>query len=134
PDGVNWLVALMFVVFVGDTGAYFGGKLFGKKKLMPSISPKKTVEGAISGALCSSLFGACYFHFVIPNVPLWVSALSCLLIALVAQCGDLFVSLIKRVAEVKDSGRIMPGHGGFLDRLDGVYIACPLIYGLSTLF
>jgi phosphatidate cytidylyltransferase len=132
PLGVNWFTALMIVVLVGDTGAYFGGKFFGHKKLIPSISPKKTVEGAIVGAACSSAFGALYFAYFLPSIPVWAAALSCLAMGLVAQCGDLFVSLIKRVADVKDSGRIMPGHGGFLDRLDGVYISSPLIFALAS--
>ncbi|NQZ01600.1 MAG: phosphatidate cytidylyltransferase [Bdellovibrionales bacterium] len=131
PNGALWFTALLVVVPAGDTGAYFGGRFFGNRKLMPSISPKKTIEGAIAGAACSSLFGALYFYYFLPEVAPWAAALACLVTGVVAQCGDLFVSLIKRVAEVKDSGKIMPGHGGFLDRLDGIYIAAPLIYALA---
>jgi len=130
--GVAWFSALLVVVFAGDTGAYFGGKFLGKRKLMPSVSPKKTVEGAFFGALSSGIIGGAHFYFFIPNVNPLGAGLFCVCTGLVAQCGDLIISLVKRVADVKDSGKIMPGHGGFLDRLDGVFIAAPLVHAFAV--
>lgn len=131
PYGIQWFFALLVVVFLGDTFAYFGGSLFGKHKLMPAISPKKTVEGAIGGALGSIISGVIFASFFLPQVPkLWMAGL-CLLVAFVAQSGDLFASLLKRVAQVKDSGQIMPGHGGLLDRLDGIFFSAPVIYAFA---
>ena len=98
---------------------------------MPSISPKKTVEGAFFGALASGLLGGLHFYHFIPKVNPGLAIGFCVCVGLIAQCGDLIVSLVKRVADVKDSGKIMPGHGGFLDRLDGVFIASPLIHAFA---
>lgn len=132
-NGLIWFYSLAVIVFSGDTLAYFGGRLFGKRKIYPQISPKKTVEGCISGALGSTFLGAGYFYWLLPGIPLYVTLPFCLVCGLVAQSGDLFVSLIKRIADVKDTGRIMPGHGGVLDRLDGICIAAPLVYTFSVL-
>lgn len=131
--GVIWFVLLLIVVFAGDTFAYFGGRLFGRTPLMPEISPKKTLEGSFSGLFGSALGGYLLLAAFLPQVPwYWVIgfALGC---GIIAQAGDLFVSLVKRVADVKDSGKIMPGHGGILDRLDGIYIAAPIVYGFARL-
>ncbi len=123
-----WFSFLLLVVFAGDTFAYFGGRFLGKKKLMPDISPKKTVAGAWSGLLGSIICGVLLMLYLMPQLPWYMTALFALVSGFVAQCGDLFVSLVKRVAQVKDSGAIMPGHGGVLDRLDGIYIAAPIVY------
>jgi phosphatidate cytidylyltransferase len=121
----------LLIVFAGDVCAYFGGNFFGKHKLLPNISPNKTVEGSLSGILGSLVAGCIYAHFFLPqSTPLIIAATSTLA-AILAQMGDLFESLVKRVADVKDSGRIMPGHGGILDRIDGVYFAAPLVYAVS---
>lgn len=135
-DGLSWFFLLLGIVFMGDICAYFGGKFLGVKKLMPSLSPSKTIAGAISGLVGSSLIaGSYYFYFLSP--PLAFLVLAGLIAGAIAQSGDLFESLLKRVAKVKDSGNIMPGHGGVLDRLDGVYFASPVIYAafeISKLF
>ncbi len=131
--GLLWFYALLVIVFSGDTLAYFGGRLWGRRKIYAQISPKKTVEGCISGALGSTLLGAIYFYYFIPGIPLYITLPFGLICGLVAQSGDLFISLVKRVADVKDTGRIMPGHGGVLDRLDGIYIAAPLVYAFSII-
>jgi phosphatidate cytidylyltransferase len=130
PQGVYWFLTLLAVVFVGDTMAYISGLLFGKKKIFPRISPKKTVVGAVGGLLGSiaaALVCAQWFDY-----PLWIFAFIGFLGGLVAQLGDLFESLLKRVANVKDSGSIMPGHGGLLDRIDGLLFAAPVIVVFST--
>lgn len=126
PSGRYWFFTLLCIVFAGDIGAYFVGQKLGKNKIMPNISPKKSVEGAwgglafsvLAGLLCSLLF---------PKIALWQFALLSLVTGVVAQFGDYFESLLKRVANLKDSGGIMPGHGGVLDRLDGVLFACPVL-------
>ncbi|MBX2988211.1 MAG: phosphatidate cytidylyltransferase [Bdellovibrionaceae bacterium] len=125
PQGVLWFSTLLAVVFGGDIGAYIAGVLFGRRKLMPMISPKKTVEGAIGGLLCSMLVGFFFSRLLAqPILPLLILSAAT---AVVAQFGDLFESQLKRVADVKDSGRIMPGHGGVLDRIDGVLFASPIL-------
>jgi phosphatidate cytidylyltransferase len=130
-DGLQWFLFLMLIVLAGDTFAYFGGRFFGKHKLMPAISPNKTVEGGVVGLIGSSLVGVAHNSLVFPHVPVMSTIAFCILCGFAAQSGDLLMSLVKRVADVKDSGGIMPGHGGVLDRLDGVFIACPLVYGFA---
>lgn len=125
PQGVLWFLVLLGVVFAGDIGAYITGMLFGRRKLMPLISPKKTIEGALGGLVCSVFVGA--VGAVLLNKPIAFVVLLSAATAIVAQFGDLFESQLKRVADVKDSGRIMPGHGGVLDRIDGVLFASPII-------
>ena len=132
--GALWFIALLGSVFAGDISAYFGGRLLGKHKLMPALSPKKTVEGAIAGLIGSMIFCLVINHYYLNNVPAYYMALLGLLSSVCAQTGDLFESLIKRVAKVKDSGNIMPGHGGVLDRLDGVYFASPIFYIFYVIF
>ncbi len=128
PVGVFWFLSLLTVVLSGDTLAYLGGRLWGKRKLHPQISPKKTTEGALCGLL-GSILGAgisflwCPIEAEIPLVTFLILGGGS---ALLAQCGDLFESLIKRVGDVKDSGAFMPGHGGVLDRIDGILFASPL--------
>jgi phosphatidate cytidylyltransferase len=126
--GPQWFLFLLLVVFAGDTFAYFGGRFFGRHKFMPQISPNKTFEGSVAGLFGSALVGTIHLHFVLPEVSPFKTILFCLICGFTAQSGDLLISLIKRVAQVKDSGHIMPGHGGVLDRLDGIFIACPLVY------
>lgn len=124
--------AVFISAFLTDTMAMFGGKFFGKHKLCPSLSPKKTVEGSVSGVLgcVVSFFVYCYvcgrFFDVTPN---YLNALVISLGAsLVAQLGDLSASCIKRQFGIKDYGKIMPGHGGIMDRFDSVLFVAPFIY------
>ncbi len=130
-DGAQWFLFLLLLVFFGDTFAYFGGRLFGNRKFMPQISPSKTWEGSIAGLIGSALAGTIHTSIALPQVHSYQVILFCLVCGFVAQSGDLLISLIKRVAQVKDSGGLMPGHGGILDRLDGVFIACPLVYAFA---
>ena len=117
-----------YFIFVGawatDIFAYFSGMLFGKHKLIPAVSPKKTVEGAIGGTLfCVAFFigfGALLNHFTQYDISLVVMGFAGLLSALVAQIGDLAMSVIKRTYGIKDYGKIFPGHGGVLDRFDSI--------------
>lgn len=126
-NGVLWFLCLLTVVFSGDTGAYIFGTLFGKTKIAPLLSPKKSLQGSFGGLLFSSLAGL-VFSFIIPETSPIIMILLGFLGGILGQSGDFFESLVKRVAGVKDSGFIMPGHGGVLDRVDGVYFASPLFY------
>ena len=130
PSGRRWIFFLFFVIFAGDTGAYYAGHRWGRHKLWPAVSPGKTVEGAVGG-LVSSLaiallvgklllslgeFGTTFLLFL------------ALVIALAGQMGDLMESMLKRLSQVKDASSILPGHGGLLDRLDSLIFAFPLTY------
>ena len=119
-DGAGFVLLTMFLAWLSDTGGYFAGKRFGKRKLYPAVSPNKTVEGALGG-LAGAATGALITHFwVVPSLPI----LNALALAMVAgalgQVGDLAESMIKRSVGVKDSGGIIPGHGGILDRADAL--------------
>ncbi|WP_413582949.1 phosphatidate cytidylyltransferase [Bdellovibrio sp. HCB288] len=125
--GLSWFIYLLAVVFAGDTMAYCFGVLIGKHKVMPTVSPKKTWEGSFGGIVGSVLAGFLCWKFLLVDYP-WYFILGLAAVSgFVGQFGDFFESLLKRVADVKDSGKIMPGHGGVLDRIDGVLFASPVI-------
>lgn len=126
------------LTWMGDTFAYFGGRRFGRRKLIPAVSPAKTVEGALSGVIGTTIVGAVYAHFVFGawlDVPVsaGMGALIGLIVSPIAQIGDLAESLLKREAGVKDSGTLLPGHGGVLDRFDALFFSIPATYWLLTL-
>lgn len=125
----------LVLTWLSDTGAYFGGRRFGRRKLIPTVSPGKTVEGAIAGIIATVITGALYAHFVLGGaLELPIGAVAGALIGLVvspvAQLGDLAESLLKREAGVKDSGTLLPGHGGVLDRFDSLFFSIPVTYWL----
>lgn len=126
--GPSALLTLLAIVFLGDTGAYFAGKALGRHKLYPAISPKKTIEGSIGGLSASVAGAACCSLWLIPQVPLWEAMALGALCGSVAQVGDLAESLFKRASQTKDSGKLLPGHGGMLDRIDGVLFAAPVFW------
>ncbi|MEE9180862.1 MAG: phosphatidate cytidylyltransferase, partial [Vicinamibacteria bacterium] len=107
--------------------AYYVGKSFGKRRLSPALSPKKTVEGLIGGVIVSVAAAIVVARLLLPHVGLLHAALLGAVLALLGVVGDLFQSLLKRGAEVKDSGNLMPGHGGVLDRLDSLYFSAPAL-------
>jgi len=117
PRGVDLLLWVFIVTWATDIGAYFVGRAIGRTKLAPSISPGKTVEGLIGGVIAAALFGGAWVIYLDLSRILLILAP---LFALAAQGGDLFESWIKRRVGVKDSGHWLPGHGGLLDRLDGL--------------
>lgn len=136
-DGV-FLIWLIFLSAWGcDTCAYCVGMLFGKHKLAPLLSPKKTIEGAVGGVVGAALLGYLYAVFVghrMINVanPRVVCALACAIAAVISQIGDLAASAIKRNHSVKDYGHLIPGHGGILDRFDSMIFTAPAIYFALT--
>lgn len=125
--GISWFIFLLAAVFASDTLAYVFGVLLGKHKVMPSVSPKKTWEGSLGGILGSLAAGLVCWLFLFPESSLLPLLILAALSGFMGQFGDFFESLLKRVADVKDSGKIMPGHGGILDRIDGVLFASPVI-------
>ncbi len=128
--GRSWLLFSMLVVFACDTGAYAVGRLVGRHRMAPRVSPNKTWEGAAGGFAAS--VGAALLVGVVFELaaPVWQQALIGAVASVAAQVGDLAESVLKRAANVKDSGSIMPGHGGILDRLDSILFALPAVYYL----
>ncbi len=124
PDGAWLFVWLVAIVASADIGAYFVGRSLGRNKLAPQISPGKTREGLLGGLLCASIVSAAGASAI--AAPVYVFAGAGALIALISVVGDLTVSLFKRSAGLKDSGRILPGHGGVMDRIDSLIAALPL--------
>lgn len=128
PHGSGWVLLTLTSAFLSDTGGYFAGRAFGKHKLAPRVSPKKTWEGTLGG-LAGALVGALVAHFgYMPSLPLVHAVTVALLAAAVGQAGDLCESLIKRSMQVKDSGDMLPGHGGFLDRTDAMMFCAAVVW------
>jgi len=128
PQGNIWIFYLLFVVFAGDTGAFYVGRALGKHKLYPAVSPGKTWEGAVGGWLASlvAAFVWCQLSDLYP-FNLRMAALTTG-VSVLGQIGDLAESMLKRDHGVKDSGGILPGHGGILDRIDALLFAIPAVY------
>jgi phosphatidate cytidylyltransferase len=129
-NGRTWAFLGLWMVWAADTGAYFVGRAVGKTKLFPLVSPGKTVEGAIGGWVLAAGISLLYRHLFSLTVSPTILVLGAVLIAMTSQVGDLCESLLKRAVGVKDSGKLLPGHGGFLDRFDGVVFALPVLYAL----
>ena len=126
-QGKDLIVYVLCLVWATDIGAYLAGKCWGRHKLIPLVSPGKTVEGALGGGvfvMAVSIIG--YFYFKPESTAIWYTiAFST---ALISMLGDLFISMLKRRSKLKDTGHIIPGHGGILDRLDSLIAAVPLFY------
>ncbi len=133
PDGRGWVFLVLFAVMACDSLAYFSGVTFGKHKLYPEVSPKKSIEGSLGGLVGSCLGVWLAAALFLPSFGAEHVILVGLLLGVVGQIGDLFESLLKRACGVKDSGGIFPGHGGILDRLDSLLFAFPLAYYLARL-
>ncbi len=137
--GTALVIFPLVITWVGDSSAYFGGRFFGKRPLAPKISPKKTIEGGLSGLLGSVVSAMLYAGLAfpaasVPTMHLGIAAAMGLVLGAVGQVGDLAESLLKREAGVKDSGTLLPGHGGLLDRFDAIFFTVPLCYGMYTLW
>lgn len=131
--GWFWLWLLLVSVWMSDTAAYFVGRFVQGPKLLPEVSPKKTMSGSLGGIVGASV-GAVVFGLIAhPVEPLWVYAVLGALISITAQLGDLIESAYKRQAGVKDSGKMLPGHGGMLDRVDSLLFAAPFALWLIHL-
>lgn len=127
-DGREAVLLLLGTVVVSDSAQYYTGRLFGRRPLAPTLSPKKTIEGAVGGLLIAPAALAAAGSVVLPeSPPLLLAALGVVLVA-AGICGDLFESMLKRAAGVKDSSALIPGHGGVLDRVDALLFAAPLFY------
>ena len=132
-DGSKLVFFLLLVVWLGDSGAYYVGKTFGKHKLSPRISPKKTVEG-LMGGIATSIITAVVVHFTFfRNFPLLHAIVAGVILSFAGVVGDLAESMWKRSAAVKDSGTLIPGHGGFLDRFDSIFFTAPILYTYWTM-
>ena len=129
----HWLMFGLMLNWVGDIGAYYIGRRFGKHKLAPQVSPNKSWEGSIASVFTSTLLGSLYLHRFLPSVPWWQAVALTAAANIAGQFGDLAESAMKRGAHVKDSGGLLPGHGGFLDRVDSTLFALPLIYAYLKL-
>lgn len=125
-DGLGYVVFLFVTVLLTDTGCYYFGKKFGKHQLAAVISPKKTIEGAIGGAIFAIIGGLIVGHFI--RLGIYHTIILSILCTIFAQLGDLAESLIKRDAGVKDSGSTLPGHGGFMDRSDSYVLTIPVVF------
>jgi phosphatidate cytidylyltransferase len=126
--GWQWQLVIMLIVMTNDSAAYYTGSAFGKHRLYPLVSPKKSIEGALGG-LVGSIVGTMLARYIFfPQMTLVDALVTAVFIGVLGQTGDLFESLLKRSFGVKDSGNSIPGHGGVLDRLDSIIFAAPATY------
>ena len=143
-DGTGLLVFLFVCVWMGDIAALYIGKNFGKRKLAPRLSPNKTIEGSIASIIGSVGFGMAIYYLgiylagrgytgLLIAIPAWQMVLLAMVLNLAAQLGDLLESAIKRGACAKDSGKMLPGHGGILDRIDALLLAAPVLWYILLL-
>lgn len=136
PYGIYTVWMIFISSWICDTCAYAVGMLFGRHKLAPVLSPKKSIEGALGGVLGSAIVGAVYAYFVVEPVVMdqkvtWIFVLISAVGAVISQVGDLAASAIKRNHDIKDYGKLIPGHGGVMDRFDSVIFTAPMIYFLT---
>lgn len=130
--GACFVIYLIFITACCDIGAFFVGKYLGRNKLWPLVSPNKTIEGAVGGIICS--IAIAYFLGGFLGIEIYMRVILGFTLSVAALLGDLFESLLKREADVKDSGNVLAGHGGILDRFDSYFFTAPLMYILIKLF
>lgn len=133
PNGLFWTLLVFLCIWASDAGAYFAGVAFGKTPMWPAISPKKTIEGAAGGLVLSIIVAAAFSFYDSDALGIWKAISMGALIAVVGQMGDLIQSAYKRVKGIKDTGTILPGHGGVLDRVDSWLIVFPFLYLISMI-
>jgi len=126
--GSEGVFLLMLTIMVSDTAQYYTGRLFGRRPLAPAISPKKTIEGAVGGFVFGAAALAIAGIWWLPSVPAWMRAVLGVAVVTLGIAGDLFESMLKRSAGLKDSSDLIPGHGGVLDRIDALLFAAPIYY------
>ncbi|MBI2083894.1 MAG: phosphatidate cytidylyltransferase [Deltaproteobacteria bacterium] len=134
PQGSIWILLLLAVTWLNDTFAYFAGHWWGRRKLAPKVSPGKTWEGFWGGFVGSFVGFLIVWHFFDLPVPLSFGILLSVIVGIVAPMGDLSESLLKRGFGVKDSGHLIPGHGGILDRIDALLFVAPVVYAFAKYF
>lgn len=134
PSGPAWLLLLIAVIWIGDIAAYYGGHTFGRHKLARIISPGKTLEGSFFGLVGTLLVGFLAHKYTLAQFSFLQILCLSVTTGAVSQLGDLFESLLKRVCGVKDSGFLLPGHGGMLDRFDSLILAAPFYYFVVRLW
>jgi phosphatidate cytidylyltransferase len=132
PDGVHWILLLVWVTWIGETAAYAVGSLVGRHKLAPGISPGKTVEGAVAQLAASLLAALTAGGWLFPGLRVWDAVAVGVLLGVLGQVGDLVESALKRSVGTKDTGNVMPGHGGILDRIDGLLFNAPVLFYYVT--
>ncbi len=130
PAGRCWILFVLAVIIAGDSGAYYTGLRIGRHKLYERVSPKKTIEGAVGGLTSSIVAGSLFGLIFLPHVSFTTLILFSIAVAVTGQIGDLFESMLKRNYGKKDSGTLLPGHGGALDRLDSMLFAFPVLWAL----
>ena len=131
--GFDYILILALATFGTDTGAYFAGMLFGKHKLNPRLSPKKTIEGSIGGIILGTVLSVAYGAYIQIDMPMIWFAVMCISLTMTSQIGDLTFSSMKRTFEVKDFSQILPGHGGILDRFDSILFNA-MVFGIFIHF
>ena len=127
-NGAAWLLFLSTVTAASDSGAYFTGKKFGRHKLCPQVSPKKTIEGFVGGLVCGTGAAIMIAVWFLPRTGIFPDAAAAFVLCCFGVMGDLTESVIKRAMKIKDSGTILPGHGGILDRADSLLLTAPIFY------
>jgi phosphatidate cytidylyltransferase len=129
---VAWVFFILVLVALCDTGAFYAGTFFGKHKLCPSVSPGKTMEGFFGGMAVTVAGGLGIRYAFFPSYPVETMVIFLMAVSMVGPLGDLFESALKRTGGVKDSGSIIPGHGGILDRIDALMFVAPVAYVFKT--
>jgi phosphatidate cytidylyltransferase len=132
--GPEWVLLLAMITWGTDSGALFVGKLIGRKKLAPAISPNKTIEGAVGGVVFGTGLAILARYWFLPFFPLNEVIVLALVMSIAGQTGDLVESMFKRANQVKDSGHLLPGHGGILDKIDSFIFTIPVLYYYLTYF
>lgn len=132
-NGLTFVVYSLFIIWATDSGAYFIGRSFGKRKLWPEISPNKTIEGSVGGIFCAIVIAVLFALFTEIGVPMGLLIIATIILSIFGQVGDLVESALKRHYNVKDSGTILPGHGGILDRFDSLLFVLPLLHFMNLI-
>ena len=133
PNGLYWMLLGLGVTMLNDSAAYFVGVTIGRKRILPALSPKKSWEGTVGGWIAATLTGAAVAFWSPLDLAVWLGALIGLVGGILALFGDLAISMLKRQIGVKDSGVFLPGHGGFLDRLDSIMFVLPFVFQMALL-
>ena len=133
PNGLYWMLLGLAITMINDSAAYFVGVTMGRKRILPALSPKKSWEGTVGGWVAATLAGAAVAFWSPLELTVWLGAFIGLVGGILALFGDLAISMLKRQIGVKDSGVFLPGHGGFLDRLDSIMFVLPFVFQMALL-